>query len=126
MFVKADAPITHERAIADLRAMLYAAMHARSVMAENGWADDPISKWVLADCQPWLWRDDQVIVVPLARLVERCEKRGKVAPIDYYNMLIIAHETPAIAMGVLIMHERELPDPDIARIMPALGDAFYG
>jgi hypothetical protein len=112
--IAADAPITHERALADLRIMLYAAQHARSVMAENGWADDEVGKRILADCQPWLWKDDQAIVLPLVGIIQRAERNGgKVQPIDYYNMLVIAQKTPAIAVGALVMHERELPEPTL-------------
>lgn len=122
--VAADAPITHERALQDLRIMLYCAQKARSVMLENGW--DPqrrVDKSVLASLAPWLWDDRKCVILPLSKLIERCEQTGRVPYIDYYNMMIVAKQTPSIAVGAIIAHERELPGPEhLAAIMKGLAD----
>lgn len=116
----ATQPLTHERAIADLRAILYSAQHARSVFAENGWTDDDTGVQVMESLSPWLY-GDRCIVLPLVKLIERCEQAGKVKAIDYFNMLIIAHRTPSILVGVQVMHDRELPEPDLKFIVAGLG-----
>ena len=117
--IAASEPLTQERALADLRAMLYAAQHARSVLAENGWTDDEVGKRILADTQPWLFKHP--IILPLQQLIERCVTNNHVPPMDYYNMLIIAKRTPSIAVGVIMLAHRELPEPDLARIIKELG-----
>jgi hypothetical protein len=121
--VKADTPITQERALRDLRIMLHTAQKARSVMLENGW--DPtqrVDKAVLVSLAPWLWDDRKCVLPALSKLIERCEKTGKVPYIDYYNMMIVAQQTPTIAVGAIIAHERELPGPEhLKLIMEGLG-----
>lgn len=119
----ASAPITHAQALSDLRAVLAAAQKARSLLAEDGWADGPGGQRLVEDLNPWLYGKG-CIIVPLAELIGRCEATGKVAPGDYMNILRIAHQSPMIEIGVALIAHRELPDPDLRKVFEALGDAL--
>lgn len=100
-------PLTHETALDDLRAILFAAQKVRSTVGNS------IPEYIAADLQPYLFGPKN-IVLPLASAIQRSERTGKVRTTDYINFMRIAHSERAIEFGVLAHRGFELRDVDVA------------
>ena len=100
-------------AVSHLRAMMTAVQRVRSINAENGMVsiDDPLS----AMMWPYVYDPQKAILPTLSKLLDGVDETGKLAPLDYYNLIVIATQLePLIGVSASIYAGVDFPQtPDM-------------
>jgi len=101
--------MTQHDAVRYLRVMMATIQHMRSVSPNEFGATDTIA----ADLLPWIY-GPRCPLPALARLLDRVEGGGRLAPADFYNMMLIATQRqPEIGlMAIFPLQGKQLPEPD--------------
>ena len=75
-------------AISHLRNMMLAIQRLKSINAETGMisVDDPFASTMW----PYVYDPKKAVLPILSKLLDKADETDKLAPLDYYNMMVIA------------------------------------
>ena len=99
-----------EDAAQDLRHMMIAIQKYRANIAElwGGSFDD-----ILGQQWPWIWGDSCPLPA-ISKILDAYDKDGTLAPMDYYNMMIVLHRfIPEVIPVFKMLGARIPPRPEI-------------
>jgi len=87
-------------AMKHLRTMLFTIQKIRSTMDENGEVklDDQFSVEVASGMWKYIWGNKSVLPI-LSKVIDQSEETGKLEPLAFYNMMIIATEFEPLIMS---------------------------
>ena len=95
--------MTQEEALAHLREFLWALQKYRSITMETlgpGSGELHLSEKLAAETWPWVFGEKCPLPI-LAKMIDDAETSGKLAPMDYYNMMFILDRfMPEVKMGI--------------------------
>lgn len=104
----------HSEAAEIIRNALWCVQKVRSISDEQS-EGDPVLKRVQNFLEPKI-HDDRYMLKPLLKLVERLDAGGEVAPMEFYNMMVMIDRWGASVKVSYALAKEDgstLPEPDI-------------
>jgi hypothetical protein len=103
----------HSEAEKLIRDALWCVQRSRSISNEQSEGDEALRR-VQRFLEPKV-HDEAYLLKPLLKLVERLDNGGKLAPIEFYNIMTVIHHWGASVQVAYIMESegKAFPEPSI-------------